>query len=172
MNKTNEQVLPFTPYGGMLEPVKEFDARHRRNSIVVGVYKTYEDGARRDADMAAGPMIEPPDNDFERLSIRLKYWETLVAEAVETFEKTKRDFLAAAKNSSNWGHPPPDKAEAMQRLDELKSLIDGRRERLEAVREELEATKGFQRRKRAAKQTAENRNNAQEIINTVQSFQV
>ena len=172
MNETNEQVLPFRPYRGSIPVVKDFDERHGKNSIIVEPFRVYEDGAKRDADLAVGPIIEPPEDDFDRLSIRLKYWETLVAQAVETFEETKRDFVSAAKGSSDWGHPPPDETEAVQRLEELKALIDGRRERLEAVRQELEATEEFQRRKLAADMRAENRGRAQEFINSVRAVEV
>ncbi len=172
MNETNEQVLPSRPYRGSIPVVKEFDERHGKNSIIVGGFRTYEDGARRDADFDMGPIIEPPEDDFERLSLRVKYWQTLVDEAVEVFEETKHNFISAAKGASDWGHSPPNETEAVKRLEELKAFIEGRRKRLEAVQSELEATEGFQRRKTRVAMTAENRGRAHEFANSIRQVQI
>lgn len=172
MNDTNEAVLPLSPYKGSLAKVKEFDERHGKNSIIVAGYRTYEDGAQRDADMAIGPLIEPPEDDFERLTLRFKYWEELVTRAVKLFEQTKHDYLAAAKGRSVLGNPPPDEIEAVARLEEIKTLVEARRERLAPIRAQLEATEEFQRRKRAREMDAENRGRADDFMETVRGLQV
>lgn len=167
----SSEIKPYTPYRGGLENVKEFDRRHGECSVVVGGERLYPNGARRDVE-PLGVMIEPPESDFQCLKLKVRYWQTLVDEAVQVFYDAKRDLLQAAKGLSDRGFGPPELEEETTKLEQLQTIVKGRKRHLEEAKAELEKTPEAQRARQAEIQAAENRASCAEFIDVIKTFQV
>jgi hypothetical protein len=151
--------------------VIDFDKRHGQNSIVVGGVHLYPDGAKRDED-PLGPLYEPPGDPFELARLKVIFHKRLVEMATDHFNQTRLNFQQSVEAALRSGFAPPDKEELIRQLKSIQSLVTARQKLHEEAFEELKATAGYQRRKEQEIQTAKNREQAQELKESLRAFQI
>lgn len=104
---------------GVTARVRAFDTENGRDCIRLGGMLVYSNGARRDPD-PLGPLIDPPDNDYERNRIVVQYWEERVRRARGAFQKLKRKCQHDADDPEL---PVEDTEGAVQQLTTLRAEI-------------------------------------------------
>lgn len=82
------------------EQVQAFDRRQGGNSITIGGWKVYANGARRDVNWM-GALIDPPKEDLERWPIQMQYHQKLQDTATKEFIALKSHLKALVMNGGS-----------------------------------------------------------------------
>lgn len=121
---------------GVKARIEAFDKRNGGHAVLRGEWFYYSNGAIRERDLL-GALIDPPEDEFQRLTNILHFHEARHAEAVRAFDNWQERLLMS-------GEPDRDA------LDELRRLRDVVGERNEDVNQAKAALAGTERSKRLA----------------------
>jgi len=109
--------------------IDEFHARNGGDCVQFGEWIFYPNGASRELD-PMGALIDPPKDDFERLSNALAYHRTRLAKAVKAFDSFKEQLA----------HQPCGNGEEISRLKELQRIVGERSKAMDEAKTALENT--------------------------------
>jgi hypothetical protein len=125
--------------------VKEFDVRHGEDSVVFNVgWLLFGNGAMREIN-PMGPLIEPPEDNYKRAKLVVRYHEIKLNLAAEEFNLLKHNLKLHAKVGLKERFcPPPPPQEEIERLKQLKKKVQKWQRKLEKSHKELENSKPAQ----------------------------
>jgi hypothetical protein len=141
--------------------VDEFDRRNGRGAVMYNDWFFYANGAMREL-MAIGVMIDPPEDDFQRLTNILRYHQARHAIAVREFDNLKNELLMA-------GHPD---GEAVDRLKKLQLVVGERNQAVNDARSKLAATEHGKQLERNRRTDAEYREQQNAFKNSVREIRI
>lgn len=130
---------------GVTARIRAFDQRNGGNAVLFNGWFYYPNGATRDGE-PLGPLIDPSENEYERLTQILTYHKGRLVQAVRKFDALKEELVMSAF---------PD-GEALDRLKQLQTVVGERNEAVNAAKAQLDATDEGKQRERRRKQEAEN----------------
>lgn len=119
---------------GVNARVRDFDQRNGGNPVSFKERLYYANGAQRDSD-PLGALIDPPADEYARLSNILRYHQGRCAAAVREFDHLKEELEAS-------GCPQP---EGLDQLRRLQAIVSERNQAVNAAKARLEETGTGQR---------------------------
>jgi hypothetical protein len=128
--------------GSVNARIKEFDIRHGDNPVCLNsAWLLFEDGAKRETN-PLGPLVEPPEDSWQRSQAVARYWEVKTQLAVEEFNNLRQNLLAHCKTMAGQkiSAPPPSEQE-LARLITLKKKVHKYQRQLHEALENVEASK-------------------------------
>ena len=167
---TEDDILPNRPFRGGIKAVRDFDQQHGGSGIEVDGRIIYPDGAFRDP-QPEGILADPPSDDFERLSIIVRFWQALTDDAVEEFDSIKRGVEMFSRDSAR-RYGPSDPDATIAKLERLKAIVEERRERLNAAKAKLENTEKYKERKKREDQESANQSEWSEFQRRVNEIEI
>jgi hypothetical protein len=109
--------------------IANFDKRNGGRPVFFNNWYYYANGAQREG-WALGVLIEPPDDEYQRLANILKYHEARQAIAVREFDNLKEELAMS-------GCPQP---EGLDQLRQLRLIVGQRNQAVNDAKTRLEGT--------------------------------
>jgi hypothetical protein len=158
--------------------VAEFDEVNGNDCIEIGDMLVFSNGACRDRD-PLGQLIDPPNNEYERCRQVVRYWETRMQRAKDSFDGLKEHVVTQSKAALAERHAPEpvaDAAQTVERLTELKAEVKSCHFQLQKARKALEVSEPNARHAQAARslneRSAINRQRNGELLSAVQKIKI
>ena len=149
-------------------PAAVFDAKHGE-SIIVGAWKLYEDGAQRELS-AFGAWVEPDADPYRRAQAIVRYHEVIVERATDAFTERKAFLKGLTESTFRDGYPPPSDDDIAQ-LKNARNRVRVCQRRLTLARQHLLAVTP-EPLKRDVELMASNRERNQKALEAIKSIQL
>lgn len=146
---------------GVQAKIEDFDKQNGGASIVFNEWVYYANGANRDI-WPHGALIDPPKDDYKRLSNIVCYHQGRLNQAVSDFDNFKEQLMMS-------GHPD---ASRLDQLRSLQAVVGERNAALVEAKRQLGETAEAQRRECYRQTEAESQARTAEFRKTVSDLRV
>ncbi len=113
----------------MQQRIEQFDVKHGGVAVTIDGWHVYPTGAMREVS-PWGALLEPPSDHEACCRVQLKYHETLLKRATYEFDHLKDHLVGMARNGL-------DNPSELQKLKELQRTVLDRKQKADAIREEI-----------------------------------
>ena len=140
--------------------IKEFHLRHGGDCVGDGHNFFYPNGAYREV-MPEGALVDPPEDEWERLQNIRSFHKGKLAKAIHEFEDFRESIT----------HAFPDKA-SMSELKRLQAVVGEKQAAFDAASKALENTQHGKRLAERKLQAAENAQRQSEWASSVRAVRI
>lgn len=131
---------------GVAGRIKAFDQRNGGNPVAFNGWFYYLNGALRETE-PLGALLDPPEDEYARLTNIVSYHKGRLAQAVRQFDACKESLMFSP-------YPQP---ESLDQLKQLQAVVGERNAAVQQATQNLAATEEGQRRERNRQFDAEQR---------------